>query len=100
MLQFDKLAVGAKRIGWYGVEGELSEAHVALQRLLILDDRLEQLVAHSYLRLALVALGRGQAKCQVCSTLRTVVPMVQLQVTGLSLLADCFNFSDLRLVAL
>ena len=53
---------------------------MALQRLLVLENRLQRLVADGYLCLALVALRRRQAEGKVGSALRTVVPVVLLHV--------------------
>ena len=53
---------------------------MALQRLLVLENWLQQLVADGNLCFALVALWRRQAEGEVCSALRTVVPVVLLYV--------------------
>ena len=57
---------------------------MALQRLLVLENWLQRLVADGYLCLALVALWRRQAEGKVGPALRTVVPVVLLHVPILS----------------
>lgn len=57
---------------------------MALQRLLVLENWLQQLVADGNLCFALVALWRRQAEGKVGPTLRTVVPVVLLHVPILS----------------
>ena len=71
---------------------------MALERLLVLEDRLESAVANRDLGPALMTLGRGQAKCEVRAALRTVVSMVLLNVAILLCLAKLLYILRLYLV--
>ena len=68
---------------------------MTLERFLVLQDRLKQLVADRNLRLALVTLRRSQAECQISAALRTIVPVVLLHVPILPLDAERLHFLNL-----
>ena len=89
--KFDQLAVGALIVYLqFGEDRELGETHVALHRLLVLEDRLEQLVADRDLSFAFMTLRSRQTKGQIGSALRAIVTVVVLNVPILSTLAQSF----------
>ena len=94
--KFDQLAVGALIVYLqFGEDRELGETYVALHRLLVLEDRLEQLVADRDLSFAFMTLRSRQTKGQIGSTLRAIVTVVVLNVPILSTLAQSFRLFQL-----
>ena len=94
--KFDQLAVGALIVYLqFGEDRELGETYVALHRLLVLEDRLEQLVADRDLSFAFMTLRSRQTKGQIGSALRAIVTVVVLNVPILSTLAQSFRLFQL-----
>ena len=94
--KFDQLAVGALIVYLqFGEDRELGETYVALHRLLVLEDRLEQLVADRDLSFAFMTLRSRQTKGQIGSALRAIVAVVVLNVPILSTLAQSFRLFQL-----